>query len=107
MAWLCEAVGLAQWLLRVEDASLCSGVARAGNTLLRQRIKEEFMRSRQTYRSPRLPQTLGCPGRRNRVARLMHLERLFARRLLPGELAAARGEGDPLRLAIDLKNTFP
>ena len=38
---------------------------------LRQRIREEFARSRQTYGSPRLAQVLGCPGRRNRIARLM------------------------------------
>jgi putative transposase len=46
---------------------------------LRERIREEFMRSRQTYGSPRLAQVLGCPGRRNRIARLMRLERIFAR----------------------------
>ena len=61
-----------------------SVVARPGprqleNMRLRQRIREEFMRSRQTYGSPRLAQVLGCPGRRNRIARLMRLERLFAR----------------------------
>jgi transposase InsO family protein len=49
------------------------------NMRLRQRIREEFARSRQTYGSPRLAQVLGCPGRRNRIARLMRLERLFAR----------------------------
>ena len=37
------------------------------------------MRSRQTYGRPRLAQVLGCPGRRNRIARLMRLERIFAR----------------------------
>jgi hypothetical protein len=46
---------------------------------LRERIREEFMRSCQTYGSPRLAQVLGCPGRRNRIARLMRLERIFAR----------------------------
>jgi transposase InsO family protein len=49
------------------------------NVKLRQRIREEFVRSRQTYGSPRLAQVLGCPGRRNRIARLMRAERLFAR----------------------------
>ena len=44
-----------------------------------QRIREEFARSRQTYGSPRLARALGCPGRRNRIARLMRLERIFAR----------------------------
>jgi putative transposase len=46
---------------------------------LRERIKEEFARSRQTYGSPRLAHALGCPGRRNRIAWLMRQERLFAR----------------------------
>ena len=46
---------------------------------MRARIREEFARSRQTYGSPRLAQALGCPGRRNRIARLMRAERLFAR----------------------------
>jgi transposase InsO family protein len=49
------------------------------NTFLRARIREEFARSRQTYGSPRLAQALGGPGRRNRIARLMRSERLFAR----------------------------
>jgi hypothetical protein len=37
------------------------------------------MRSRCTYGSPSLAHALGCPGRRNRIARLMRLEHLFAR----------------------------
>src|SRR5213078_4762098 len=49
------------------------------NMQLRQRIREEFARSRQTYGSPRLARALGCPGKRNRIARFMRLERLFAR----------------------------
>jgi transposase InsO family protein len=49
------------------------------NAYLRGRIREEFARSRQTYGSPRLAHALGCPGRRNRIARLMRQERLFAR----------------------------
>jgi len=51
-----------------------SGVIR-----LRERIREEFACSRQTYGTPRLPHALGCPGRRNRIACLMRLERIFAR----------------------------
>jgi transposase InsO family protein len=46
---------------------------------LRQQIREEFARSRQTYGSPRLAHAIGCPGRRNRIARLMRAERIFAR----------------------------
>ncbi|MFN2509202.1 MAG: IS3 family transposase, partial [Chthoniobacterales bacterium] len=49
------------------------------NMHLRARIRQEFARSRQTYGSPRLAQALGCPGRRNRIARLMRQERIFAR----------------------------
>jgi transposase InsO family protein len=49
------------------------------NIHLRARIRQEFTRSRQTYGSPRLAQALGCPGRRNRIARLMRAERIFAR----------------------------
>jgi putative transposase len=49
------------------------------NTRLRERIRHEFARSRKTYGSPRLARALGCPGRRNRIARLMRLERIFAR----------------------------
>jgi putative transposase len=48
-------------------------------TRLRERIRHEFARSHQTYGSPRLAYALGCPGRRNRIARLMRAERLFAR----------------------------
>ena len=46
---------------------------------MRERIRQEFARSRETYGSPRLARALGCPGRRNRIARLMRRERLFAR----------------------------
>src|SRR5205807_4670251 len=56
-----------------------TGPRQLEDTTLRQRIRQEFMRSRQTYGSPRLAHLLGCPGRRNRIARLMRLERLFAR----------------------------
>ena len=80
VAWLCEALlvsrsGYYDWSKRRR----CPRPREVENTLLRQRIREEFMRSRQTYGSPRLAQVLGCPGRRNRIARLMRLERLFAR----------------------------
>lgn len=46
---------------------------------LRESIRVEFARSRQTYGSPRLAHALGCPGKRNRIARLMRAEHLFAR----------------------------
>ena len=56
-----------------------SGPRQVETTHLRARIVEEFARSRRTYGSPRLARALGCPGRRNRIARLMRKERLFAR----------------------------
>jgi putative transposase len=79
-AWLCEALlvsrsGYYAWQKRQQQPT-----ARAReDTYLRARIREEFARSRQTYGSPRLAHALGCPGRRNRIARLMRQERLFAR----------------------------
>jgi putative transposase len=80
IAWLCEALlvsrsGYYDWIKRRHHP----GAREVENTRLRQRIREEFERSRQTYGSPRLARALGCPGRRNRIARLMRLERLFAR----------------------------
>jgi putative transposase len=80
IAWLCEALlvsrsGYYCWKRRRR----CPSPRQLENTQLRQRIREEFMRSRQTYGSPRLARVLGCPGRRNRIARLMRLERIFAR----------------------------
>jgi putative transposase len=80
VAWLCEALlvsrsGYYDWIKRRRFP----GPREMENTRLRQRIREEFMRSRRTFGSPRLAHALGCPGRRNRIARLMRLERLFAR----------------------------
>ena len=79
-AWLCEALlvsrsGYYAWIKRRRFP----GPRQLENMRLRERIREEFMRSRQTYGSPRLAQVLGCPSRRNRIARLMRLERIFAR----------------------------
>ncbi len=89
IAWLCEALlvsrsGYYAWIRRRR----CPGPRQLENIRLRQRIREEFARSRQTYGSPRLAQVLGCPGRRNRIARLMRLRlpgqpNTWARRGLP------------------------
>ena len=46
---------------------------------LTQQIHEVFTANRQSYGSPRIAVALGCPGRRNRIARLMHREGLWAR----------------------------
>ncbi len=80
VAWLCEALlvsrsGYYHWKERREKP----GPRALESSVLRARIREEFTRSRQTYGSPRLAQVLGCPGRRNRIARLMRKECLFAR----------------------------
>jgi putative transposase len=80
VAWLCEALlvsrsGYYDWLERRRRPR----PREAENIRLRERIRQEFARSRETYGSPRLAQALGCPGRRNRIARLMRQERLFAR----------------------------
>src|SRR5438270_12275669 len=80
VAWLCEALlvsrsGYYDWVERRRRPR----PREAENIRLRERIRQEFARSRETYGSPRLAQALGCPGRRNRIARLMRLERLFAR----------------------------
>ena len=80
LAWLCEALlvsrsGYYDWVERRRQPR-----PRAlENMHLRERIRQEFARSRQTYGSPRLARALGCPGRRNRIARLMRQERIFAR----------------------------
>jgi putative transposase len=80
IAWLCEALlvsrsGYYDWKERRHRP----GPRQVESMRLRQRIRAEFIRSRETYGSPRLAQVLGCPGRRNRIARLMRAERLFAR----------------------------
>src|SRR5882762_10165910 len=82
VAWLCEALlvsrsGYYDWKARARRP----GARQMENMRLRQRIREEFARSRQTYGSPRLAQVIGCPGRRNRIARLMRAERFFAQLL--------------------------
>jgi putative transposase len=78
--WLCEALlvsrsGYYDWFHRRHKP----GPRHRENTALRQRIREEFIRSRQTYGSPRLARALGCRTSRNRIARLMRQERLWAR----------------------------
>jgi putative transposase len=80
LAWLCEALlvsrsGYYDWKQRRRRP----GPRQVENMQLRAQIRDEFARSRQTYGSPRLARALGCPGRRNRIARLMRQERLFAR----------------------------
>src|SRR5450432_3224070 len=78
--WLCEALlvsrsGYYDWKQRRDTP----GPRQAENTRLSERICEEFKRSGKTYGSPRVAHALGCPGRRNLIARLMRQKRLFAR----------------------------
>jgi putative transposase len=80
LKWLCEALlvsrsGYYDWL----DRRSHPGPRARANLALRQRIRIEFMRSRQTYGSPRLARVLGVRGSRHRIARLMRQERLWAR----------------------------
>jgi transposase InsO family protein len=80
VAWLCEALlvsrsGYYDWKERRQRP----GPRQVENIHLSERIRQEFARSRQRYGSPRLAYALGCPGRRNRIARLMRAQRLFAR----------------------------
>ena len=80
VAWLCEALlvsrsGYYDWKERKHRP----GPRQVEDIRLRESIRAEFARSRQTYGSPRLAHALGCPGRRNRIARLMRAEHLFAR----------------------------
>src|SRR5436305_5187349 len=80
VAWLCEALlvsrsGYYDWKERQSHP----GSRQVETARLRERICQEFIRSRRSYGSPRLAHALGCPGRRNRIARLMRQERLFAR----------------------------
>jgi putative transposase len=101
VAWLCETLlvsrsGYYDWKKRRRQP----GPRQLENIRLRERIREEFARSRQTYGSPRLARVLGCPGRRNRIARLMRLERIFARQRSKYRAATtdSRHTADPSRL---------
>ncbi len=80
IARLCEALlvsrsGFYDWKQRHHHP----GARQLDNARLVEQIRQEFVRSRHTYGSPRLAHALGCPGRRNRIARLMRAQRLFAR----------------------------
>jgi transposase InsO family protein len=50
------------------------------NLKLLQQIRHAFTVNRRSYGSPRIAEALGCPGRRNRIARLMHHDGIWARR---------------------------
>lgn len=80
VGWLCEALlvsrsGYYGWQHRLQHP----GPRQLENQQLRETIRATFTHSRQTYGSPRVARAMGCPGRRNRIARLMHQEGLWAR----------------------------
>jgi putative transposase len=49
------------------------------NRTLTEQIRYAFVPHRQSYGSPRIAEALGCPARRNRIARLMHEAGIWAR----------------------------
>lgn len=95
VAWLCEALlvsrsGYYDWKRRRQRP----GPRQIENLHLRQRIRQEFARSRDTYGSPRLAQVLGCPGSHNRIARLMRQERIWARQRSKFRVATTNSRHD-------------
>jgi putative transposase len=78
--WLCEALlvsrsGYYDWRRRRQSP----GPRECENRALREEIREAFVHSRETYGSPRVARALGRRTSRNRIARLMRQERLWAR----------------------------
>ncbi len=95
---LCEALlvsrsGYYDWQRRRHSP----GPRERENRALRQRLREEFIRSRQTYGSPRLTRVLQGAASCNRVARLMREERLCARQRSKYRVATTDSRhGDPI-----------
>jgi transposase InsO family protein len=80
IAWLCEALlvsrsGYYDWHRRQREP----GPRQRENLCLRERIRAVFQESRCTYGSPRIARALAGAASRNRIARLMRIERLWAR----------------------------
>jgi putative transposase len=98
LSWLCEALlvsrsGYYDWLRRRHSP----GPRHRANAALRQRIREEFVRSRQTYGRPRLARVLGGRVSRTRVARLMRQEGIWARQRSKYRLATTDSRhADPI-----------
>jgi len=111
LKWLCEALlvsrsGYYDWLCRRHSP----GVREQQNRALRERIKVEFARSRETYGSPRLTRVLGGTVSRHRVARLMRLERLRARQRSKYRVATTDSRhGDPIapNRLLEIRPTQP
>lgn len=98
VSWLCEALmvsrsGYYDW----QERRHAPGLRERQNRALRQQIREEFARSRQTYGSPRITRALGGRISRKRVARLMRQERLHARQRSKYRVATTDSRhGDPI-----------
>lgn len=80
VAWLCEALlisrsGYYDWLRRRHEPSR----RERENRELTERIRHIFAANRRAYGSPRITRELGGVASRNRVARLMHREMIYAR----------------------------
>lgn len=80
VAWLCEALlvsrsGYYDWLRRRHEPSQ----RECENRELTQRIRQVFAANRGAYGSPRITHELGGVASRNRVARLMRRQMIFAR----------------------------
>jgi transposase InsO family protein len=80
VAWLCEALmvsrsGYYDWLRRQRTPSR----RERENRQLTERIREVFTANRCAYGSPRIARELGGIASRNRVARLMRRQMIFAR----------------------------
>ena len=81
IAVLCEVLEVSRsgyYAWRQRQLEPCAR-ARENVDLLRQ-IREVFVATDRRYGSPRLARELGCPGSRNRIARLMQEANLWARK---------------------------
>jgi putative transposase len=80
IAGLCQTLEVSRsgyYAWRQSQQQPCARV-RENQALLGQ-IRETFVTMERRYGSPRIAEELGCPGSRNRIARLMHQEGLWAR----------------------------
>jgi transposase InsO family protein len=80
VAQLCEVLAVSRsgyYAWRQRRQAPCARVRE--NRALTVQIQETFSANRRSYGSPRIAVALGCPGRRNRIARLMHAAGIWAR----------------------------
>jgi len=80
IAGLCQTLEVSRsgyYAWRQRQQQPCARV-REDQALLGQ-IRQTFVSLERRYGSPRIAEELGCPGRRNRIARLMHQAGIWAR----------------------------